>query len=196
MFFKKNANVPKEISDANVTQWYNTLSDRDKNKTLRYIGNADTSSQYRFFLSVAEAAENDENHKLASLLCEQCLSLKLTEMERFVASELLIESYIGSKRYDDAKLLCESNLSLYPSLRSQIMDMNGGTLPEKMSCRNRYVDILVGIESGYDDAFALLDRFLTMGLITKEDHAFRKQSLKIHRLQRSFDGVYTYGYKE
>jgi hypothetical protein len=196
VIFKKDAVIPKEISNAGVKAWYSSLSDQDKNRTSRYLPKAETSSPYRFFISVAAAAENDENHAFSASLCEQCLSLGSTEMERFVASELLIEAYIGAKRYNDAKLLCESNLSLFPSLSSELMKENGGSLPQKLNCRNRYVDILVGVESGYDDAFALLDRFLKMGLISKEDHAFRKQSLKIHRLQRSFDGVFTYSYKQ
>jgi hypothetical protein len=115
-------------------------------------------------------------------------------MQRFLITEMLIESCIGAKRYDDAKACCESNLLLYPKISAEFILMNGGKLPEKVCCRNRYIDVLVGIESGYDEAFALLERFLEMGMISEEEKAFRRQSLKIHRLQRSFDGIYTYDY--
>jgi len=195
MLFKKTPDVPKEISDSKMTKWYSSLSDQDKVRTNRYLDRADTSSSYHFISSVAAAAIADENHSFAALVCEEGLGHQLTDMQRFTINELMIDAYIGTKRYDDAKGVCESNLKLYPSVSKEIIADNNGSVPEKMNCRNRYVDIVVGVGSGYDEAFALLDRFFDMNLISKEDLTFRKQSLKIHRLQRSFDGVYTYTYK-
>jgi len=196
MMFRKDNDIPKEVREARVNAWYSSLDERDKNRLSRYLGVSDTSSSFSFYISAADAALKDENYAFAASLCEQCLKEKLSDMQIFSVNELLIDAYIGTKRYDDAKALCEKNLRIYPQLKDGILKANDGKIPEKMNCRNRYVDIVVGIESGYDFAFALLDRFLEMGLISEEDHAYRKQSLKIHRLQRSFDGVFTYSYKE
>ena len=199
MLFKKakevSEDIPEQIQKANVTQWYASLSDQDKVKTKRYLASADISSAHSFLSSVAAAALTDENYAFAALVCEECLKCDMSDTQRFAVIEMLIDAYIGSKRYDEAKEQCECNLSIYPFVSPDIMKKNNGSLPEKLNCRNRYIDIVVGIESGYDEAFRLLDRFFEMGLINEEDLALRKQSLKIHRLQRSFDGVYTYTYK-
>jgi len=178
-----------------LEKWYSSLSDRDKVRMERYVGKADTSSPHSFLLSVGSAALEDENYAFASTVLEECLVSADTDIKGFIVTELLIEACIGAKMYDRAKHHCENNLLLYPNVSADIKAMNNGSVPEKLNCRNRYVDIVVGIESGYDEAFGLLDRFLEMGLITKDDHTLRVQSLKIRRLQRSFDGVYTYTYK-
>jgi len=195
MLFRRASEVPKEVSDAKMTEWYHSLSEQDKNRTDRYLKDADTSSRCAFLSSLGDAALRDENWQFASFVHEECLRKELSAMQRFAVTESLIDSYIGTKRYDDAKRLCEDNLKLFASVRNEILKANGGSLPERLNCRNRYVDIVVGVESGYDEAFALLERFFDMGLISAEDLAYRKQSLKIHRLQRSFDGVFTYSYK-
>jgi len=194
MLFKKAAELPAEISEAGLDDWYGSLSEQDKLKMKRYLKDADTSSVYGFMSSVADSALKDENHAFAALICEECLKNKVTDMQTFLITETMIESYIGTKRYDDAKACCELNLSLYPKISSELISINGGKLPKKMCCRNRYIDVLVGIESGYDEAFRLLDRFFEMGMLDEEELTFRVQSLKIHRLQRSFDGIYTYDY--
>ena len=38
----------------------------------------------------------------------------------------------------------------------------------------------------------MLDKYHEMGLLNDEDLEYRRNSLKVHRLQRTFDGVYTY----
>ena len=194
MLFKKAADVPDAVKKAGLKDWYSALSEKDKVILNRYLGDADTSSVYGFMSSVADSAVRDENYAFSLSICEECLLGDITNMQRFLITEMLIESCVGVKRYDDAKARCESNLLLYPKISSEYLSMNGGKLPEKICCRNRYVDVLVGIESAYDETFALLERFLEMGMISEEEMAFRTQSLKIHRLQRSFDGIYTYDY--
>jgi hypothetical protein len=191
----RSEDIPKEISDAKLDEWYSSLSDQHKIMLNRYSKKADTSSGNSFLSSVADAALADNNYAFAVMICETCLACGTSKMQRFDNAETLIDAYIGMKRYDDAKRICEDNLELIPSVIDQIKARNNGKMPEKMNCRNRYIDVVVGIESGYDKAFELLDRFFSMNLISAEDLAFRKQSLKIHRLQRSFDGVYTYTYK-
>jgi len=186
----------EELKKTGLSGWYSSLQDRDRVRADRYLEKADTVSSTSCLSSMASAALDDENFQFSAALCEECLKNNMPAIERFDVTELLIEAYIGSKRYDDAKYQCECNLKLYPSVSKEIIARNNGTLPEKMNCRNRYVDVVIGIESGYDEAFRLLDRFLKMGLISKEDHAFRERSLRIHRLQRSFDGVYTFSYRK
>ncbi|MCL2712263.1 MAG: hypothetical protein FWD37_03175 [Methanomassiliicoccaceae archaeon] len=187
--------IPVKMKGTPSEKWYPSLSESNRIILNRYLENADLSSSFQFFRSVSDAALKDDNPSFAVFMCEECSRNELSGTERFDMNELLIDAYIGVKRYDDAKFLCEENLKLFPSVSEKIISRNG-SLPEKLNCRNRYIDIVVGIESGYDEAFALLERFFDMDLITKEDLAFRKQSLKIHRLQRSFDGVYTYSYKK
>ncbi|MDR0334650.1 MAG: hypothetical protein LBH69_02025 [Methanomassiliicoccaceae archaeon] len=196
MLFRKPSAIPKEVSDAAVTEWYSSLSDQDRTRLARYLNAADVSSAYSFLSSVASAALSDENYGFAASVCEECLRGACSGTETFRMTESLIEAYIGMKRYADARSLCENNLRLFPSVRDAILEANNGSLPGTIACRNRYFDIVVGVESGYDEAFALLDRFFEMGLIDAEDLAYRKQSLKIRRLQRSFDGVFTYSYKD
>ena len=177
-----------------LKEWFSSLSERDKVRMERYA-DPKAETPYRFLLSAGSASLEEENYAFASVVLEKCMGSAVSDIQMFDVTELLIDAYIGDKRYDEAKQQCERNLSLCPKISEQIKERNSGSLPEKMNCRNRYIDVVVGVESGYDEAFRLLDRFLDTGLISKEDHAFRTQSLKIHRLQRSFDGVYTYTYK-
>ena len=88
-----------------------------------------------------------------------------------------------------AKAMCCRNLDLYPIVSGRIVEENGG-VPQKLSCRNRLIDILVGVEGDYDDAYEVLDRYAEMGLINEAERDLRKQSLKIHRMQRSFDNIF------
>ncbi|MDR2866481.1 MAG: hypothetical protein LBV13_03655 [Methanomassiliicoccaceae archaeon] len=187
--------LPDSLRNA-LYDWRSSMSEQETVMLDRYSRNADRTSVPSFLLSAATAALTDENYRFAASAAEECLRNEISDIQRFDATESLIEAHIGTKRYDDAKVRCEDNLSLYPYVSGEIKARNGGTVPERMVCRNRYIDILVGTESAYDPALELLDRFLGMGMISAEDHAFRRQSLKIHRLQRSFDGVYTYTYKE
>ena len=193
MFLRKAA-VPDEISATGLGEWYSSLSDQDKIKLRRYLNDADTASRHACLSSVANAAVLDENYSFAVFVCEECMRYDMTDVQKFLLTETTIEAYTGAKRYDDAKRCCELNLSLYSKVSSDILKINGGKLPEKICCRSRYIDIVVGVESGYDEAFVLLDRFFNMGLIDEEELAYRKRSLMVHRLQRSFDGIYSYSY--
>ena len=48
------------------------------------------------------------------------------------------------------------------------------------------------MESQYEKAYEMLDRYHEMGLIDDDDLQYRRNSLKVHRMQRAFDGIYTY----
>ncbi|MBR6871173.1 MAG: hypothetical protein IKM91_06100, partial [Candidatus Methanomethylophilaceae archaeon] len=73
---------------------------------------------------------------------------------------------------------------------------NGGALPKEIKCRNRLIDILVGVECAYDDATSLLDDYVEIGILDPDELSYRKQSLKIHRMQKTFDSIYSYRPKQ
>lgn len=189
--FKRSRDVPEQVSAAGLGKWYASLDDQSRVKLGRYLGNMESDSPVSFFVSVMEKALEDENYPFAAFLGESALGEKMSDLQRFILTEHLIEGYIGSGMYDEAKGASYRNLDLYPKVKTDLISIDG-KIPEKMNCRNRLVDVLVGVESDYDTADKLLDRFYEMGLITKEDLDYRRQSLRVHRLQRTFDGVYTY----
>jgi hypothetical protein len=190
--FKRD--VPPEISSAGVSKWYSSLDDQNKVRSGRYLKDCDTSSKERFFISITDLALKDENYKFAAVIGDT-YDLKMVPYDRFLMNELLIDAYIGAERYDDAKRLCNAGLELFPKIEKEFKERNNG-IPQKMNCRNRLIDVLVGVEVNYDQAFIEFERFFKMGLIDREDYDFRVQSLKVHRLQRTFDGVYTFRKKE
>lgn len=189
--FKRSKDVPPEIAKANLSKWYSSLNDQNKVRLKRYIGDAETSSEISFLTSVMGSAIADENFSFAVVVGESASGMKMNDVQRFILTEHLIEGYIGVEMYEKAKASSLANLDLWPSVSSTFIGIDG-KVPEKMNCRNRLIDVLIGVESDYDTALKMLDRFFEMGLVSKEDLEFRRQSLKVHRLQRTFDGVYTY----
>ena len=188
----KRSSVPSGVSEAGLAKWYNSLDEKDVIRLERYIDRADTSSDIAFLTSVMELAATDENPKFSAFIGDSGRKMKMDDAKRFVFNEKLIESYMDAERYGDAKNVCMENLGLYPKISAEFLKMNNGILPEKMNCRNRLIDVMVGVDIDYDGAFVILDRFLEMGLVDDETHRLRTQSLRIHRMQRVFDGVYTY----
>lgn len=193
--FKRSHDIPAQVSESGMDEWYSKLDDQTKVKLKRYIDRAKTDSKMSFFISVMDAALADENYQFAAFMGKNASEEKISDLQRFILNEHLIESYMGTEEFDDAKKTSYDNLDLYPKIKADLIGIDG-KIPEKMNCRNRLIDVLVGVESDYDGANKLLDRFYDMELISKEDLDFRRQSLKVHRLQRAFDGVYTYRPKE
>jgi hypothetical protein len=192
VFFNKSKdNVPEEIHRAGVSEWYRGLSEQDRLKLGRYLSGIEAHNPCTFFTSLISAADADENYKFAASLRDVARGSVDTDYERFMLGEALIDPLIGAGMIDEAKAMCMAGIDLYPMVSGRILEESGGMIPEHLECRNRIIDILVGIESDYDGANALLDRFLEMGMIDEEEYGLRKQSLKIHRLQRTFDCVYT-----
>ena len=192
MLFRKDNKVPAEIKAVNAESWYNGLSDQDRMRLSRYLAGADTSSALGLFMSVAEKALSDENGRFAVDMCNAAYSeCDLTDYQRFKINEVLIDAYMDTERYEDAKAACEINLGLFPSIKEELI-AEYGSVPEKLSFRNRYIDVIVGIDSSYDLAFEMLKKYNEMGILSDKDLAYRTESLKTHRLQRIFDGVYTY----
>ena len=191
MLFRKSAEVPAKIREAKIESWYSKLGDQDRMKLSRYLESADGSSHYAFFSSTTDAALADENPKFAVTLCEQAYGFELTDYQKFCMNERLIEAYIGAARYDDVKAACAANFDMFPSIRDELVRENG-CIPKKLNFRNRYIDIIVGVDSSYDLAFEMLEKYNKMGILDDDELQFRVNSLKTHRLQRVFDGVYSY----
>ena len=186
------AEIPSKIVKVGLSDWYGKLSDTDKVKMNRYLDKSDDTSAYTFLLSMIRLASADENYKFGLTLCLATNDLTLNAYERFLVNEEFIDVLIGREMYEDAKNVCDINLSIYPIVKDFVLADNGGVVPEKLNFRNRYIDIIVGVECQYDKAFEMLDKYCEMGLISKEDLGYRKNSLLTHRLQRTFDGIYTY----
>lgn len=184
--------TPNKVVQANLADWYHGLSDTDRVKLGRYIDSVDPSSQFTFFLSLIRATVADENYRFGLSLCISTSPMPFTNYERFLINEEFIDVLIGRSMYDDAKNVCDINLRLFDTVRDDILSDNGGVFPDRLAFRNRYIDIIVGVEYQYDLAFQMLDRYNEMGILSDEDLVFRKNSIRTHRLQRTFDGVYTY----
>ena len=192
MSLNKESVIPAEIKDVGLEEWYSGLSDQNKIRLGRYLSNATCSSQIEFLMSIIKASLVDENYSFAILLCQDAYNLEMADIQAFLVNEELIDAYIGAERYDDAKAACRANLELFPTVSEEYIKINNGKLPARINFRNRMIDVLVGVESDYDAAYEMLEVYFRMGLLSEEDLKLRKQSLKIHRLQRSFDSIYTY----
>ena len=183
-----NRGVPKEISAVKLKKWFKSLDERDGNRISRYTSGADTSSQIAFITDIMSKANAEENYAVALIAGEFGNSLDMNEDERFDFLNEYIESLFFSGDSCRAKDLCHENLELVPKV---LTSMTAEGIPERMPCRNRLIDILVGVEGDYDGANEMLVRFNEMNILSDEDLEFRIQSLRIHRLQRTFDSVFT-----
>ncbi len=193
MFFKKD--VPAEVSAVKLSKWYSTLDDRNKVRLSRYVSGADTSSKAAFLKDIMSKANAEENYAAAVVVGEFAETQKFNDMERFYLNEEYIEALFGNNDIKNAKDMCLRNLDLVSGLHLNII-CEGEDIPENISCRNRLIDILVGVETDYDGAQAMLERFNEMKILSDEDLAYRKQSLKVHRLQRTFDSIFSYEFTE
>jgi hypothetical protein len=196
MILNKQKDVPEEISKVKMIEWYSGLRDQEKVKVKRYFKDADLSSALSFSLSIMKAAVHEENNSVAVLVGENILKSRLSGIDRFCVLEEIIPAYFGVRRYDDCLRCCEEGLALIPSIMKKIKKRNGGSLPEKIQCRNYTINVLVGAYGKYDEGDNALDRFFEMGIISEEDVIYRKQSHKVHKLQRTFDGVFSVKLKD
>ncbi len=193
MLFKKESKAPESIKNLGLNTWYSSLDDKNRMKLSRYIESADASSKLSFFMSITSKALEDDNPRFAVFMCQQAYEvLDLADYEMFKVNELIIDAYIGDQKYEDAKAACNANLELYPKIKEEFLKDNNGVLPKKINFRNRYIDIIIGIDSAYDLGFEMLDKYNQMGLLDDEELEYRRNSLRTHRLQKLFDSVYTY----
>lgn len=188
--------APQKVIEAGLEEWFSSLSEMDRVKVGKYIDKTDSSSGFTLLLTLVRAAIADENYRLGLSVCTSTSAMPFDAYQRFLLNEEFIEVLAGREMYEDAKNVCNINLQMFDSVRDRILAENGGFYPDRLAFRNRYIDIIVGVESQYDEGYRMLDRYHEMGLLSDEDHEYRKNSLKIHRLQRTFDGVYTYRIKD
>ena len=188
--------IPMKVEEAGLVDWYQALSDLDRVKLKKYIDKTDSSSQFSFLISLIRAAVSDENYRFGVSLCISTSPMPFNAYERFLINEEFIEALVGREMYEDAKNVCGINFQLFDSVRDNILADNGGKFPERLVFRNRFIDVIVGVEYQYDLAFEMLDKYNKMGILSDEDLEYRRNGIKTHRLQRTFDGVYTYRKKD
>jgi hypothetical protein len=188
--------IPAEISAVGLEDWYGSLNDMNKVKVKRYLGCIDTTSKQAFFVDLMKRSSADANYGLSVIAGEYALSLDLSDFDRFMVTEAYIDGLFGAEKFDELKVQCCNNLDLFPGIRDQFLDYNGGELPKTILCRNRLIDVMVGVDSDYEGAYEALDGFVSLGIMNEDELAYRKQSLKIHRMQRTFDNVFSYRPKE
>ncbi len=188
--------IPAEIAAVNLNDWYDSLNDINKVKVKRYLNCIDTTSAQDFLVDLMRRSSDDHNYKLSVLAGEYALSHDLPDYDRFMVTEAYIDGLFGAESYEEMKVQCCNNLDLFPAIRDRFLEENGGELPKTIYCRNRLIDVLVGVESDYDTAFETLDEFVRIGILSEDELNYRKQSLKIHRMQKTFDNVFMYRPKE
>ena len=188
--------MPAEISAVGLVEWYDSLNDMNKVKVKRYLNCIDTTSKQSFLVDLMIRSSNDANYGLSVLAGEYALSQDLSDYDRFKVTEAYIDGLFGAEKYDELKDQCCKNLDLFPSIKDEFLEDNGGVLPKTIYCRNRLIDTMVGIDSDYEGATQALDEFVAIGIMDEEELNYRKQSLKIHRMQRTFDSVFSLRPKE
>ena len=191
--FKKDGKVPAEVKKAKLEDWYAGLDDQSRIKAARYTAGITETSPYGFLKEMISKALADENYVFSVKLCEDTYAnVDMTDIQKFDINELLIVAYCGCERNDDVKAACEANFELFPKVKAELSSRNGGQYPVTLEFRNQYINVIVGVESNYDLAFQMLEKYNQMGILSDEDLVYRKNSLTTHRLQKMFDGVYTY----
>ncbi|MDR3282826.1 MAG: hypothetical protein LBS92_04355 [Candidatus Methanoplasma sp.] len=188
MLFKRS-DVPMEVSKAGMSEWYKGLSEQDKVRASRYSSGSDTTSVASFALSFMRKANDEANYGISAGIGEHVVRT-VKGMERFKVLEELIAADFGRSEYDRCLERCEEGLAMIPELLGRLKESNGNNVPERLVCRNSKINVLVGVRFDYDAADAALEEFHKLGILSSEDLEFRKRSLKVYRLQRSFDGVF------
>lgn len=191
-----DSDIDKRIKDAGLGDWCSTLAPEAIRILSRYTGRLEEGQGPKSsLLKMAQAANEEENHKFAILLAEEGLKVDGDSLEHYLLLEEMILAHAELNRLADAKQYCEMGLELIPEVLESLKESNGGEVPKDMACRNRMIDIVVGIEGDYERAGELLGLYLDMGLIDQKELDYRTQSLKIHRLQRTLDSVYSVRFK-
>ncbi len=179
-----------------LSEWFDTLNDLDKVKVKRYLNCIDTTSPQNFLVDLMKRSSEDHNYGLSVVAGQYALSKELSDYDRFIVTEAYIDGLFGAEKFEEVKVQCCNNLDLFPTIKDIFIEENGGQLPKTIYCRNRLIDEMVGVESDYDGAMEALDEFVRIGILGEDELAFRKQSLKIHRMQKTFDNVFIYRPKE
>jgi len=182
--------VPAEITATGLDDWYNSLNDMYKVRVKRYLKCIDTSSKQNFLVDLMVRSSEDHNYKLSVLAGQYALEQDLCDYDRFRVTEAYIDGLFGAEQYDEMKVQCCNNLDLFSSVKERFIYENGGELPKTIYCRNRLIDVLVGVDYDYEKAIESLDEFVAIGILDESELDYRKQSLKIHKMQMSFDNIF------
>lgn len=185
MFKKRDA--PGSVKGAGLAKWYAGISDQDRVRVGRYADGISADSPVVFFAEAVEAAIKDGNWSFAVFLVEQAYAFGPDDPASFQLNEGLIEAYYHLERYEDALAACDANMALFPKVSK-----DPAAAGREYMFRNRQIDIRIGVYGEYDRCQALLEEFVGMGAMPADELPFRKNSLKIHRMQRVLDGVYSY----
>ena len=188
--------TPAEISAVGLNEWYASLNDMNKVKVKRYLNCIDTTSKQDFLVDLMMRSGKDSNYGLSVMAGQYALSQDLSDYDRFKVTEAYIDGLFGAEKFDELKVQCCNNLDLFPKIKDEFLDDNGGVLPKTIYCRNRLIDVMVGVDSDYEGATDALDSFAEIGIMDPDELAYRKQSLKIHRMQKTFDNVFSLRPKE
>ena len=191
-----NDTVPVEVSKVGLEDWYLSLNDINRVKVKRYLPKINAEDPAAFLLDLMMLSIDDHNFGLSVTVGMYADSHESDPLNRFYIRDGVIEGLAGMEKYEDAKRICRANLELFPAIRDRFLEDNGGALPTRIACRNRYIDILVGVDANYDEAIPLLDEFVRISILNEDELEFRKNSLRIHKMQRSFDNVFNYHPKE
>lgn len=183
---------PAKVREAGLAKWYYSLTDADRVKLGRYLDYADASSKGAFMASVEMQAVEDHNYAFAVLVGEHALAESLTPAERFSANEGLVLAYFNLPDYDSCVAACDTGLAQLrdPAVMEALRAKNRGQLPAVLHCRSCKLNVVVGVRYDYDEGERILDQYLADGLIDAKELFYRKQSIKIFRLQKTFDGIY------
>ena len=188
--------TPAAICSVGLNDWYDSLNDVNKVKVNRYLDSINTSSKQDFLVDLMKRSSEDHNYKLSILAGQYALTQDLSDYDRFKVTEAYIDGLFGAEDVEEMKVQCRKNLDLFPKIKDRFLADNGGELPKTIYCRNRLIDGMVGLQSDYDGAMEALDEFVRIGILEESELAYRKQSLKIHRMQKTFDNVMMYRPKE
>ncbi|MDD2626381.1 MAG: hypothetical protein PHT00_01855 [Candidatus Methanomethylophilus sp.] len=182
---------PAKIRAVGLTKWYDGLGDFNRVKLGRYLEYADASSADTFLVSVAAQAVKDHNYAFAATAARYAAEVLTDPISLFDVNEQLVLALFNLKQYDECDAACEAGLARLTD-EAVMAHVKGkkGVLPEALNCRNYKLNVAVGIHYDYDEGNRILDRFLEQGLIDAEEAACRKQSIKIFRLQKTFDGIF------
>jgi hypothetical protein len=183
--------TPAEITAVGLEEWFGSLNDMDKVKVKRYLNCIDTTSKQNFLVDLMKRSSDDHNYKLSVMAGKYALSHELTDYDRFVVTEAYIDGLFGAEDFEETKVQCCNNLDLYPSVKDRYIEEQGGELPKTIYCRNRLIDVMVGVDGDYDGATEALEEFVKIGILDASELDYRKQSLKIHKMQRTFDGIFS-----
>ena len=188
--------IPAEISAVKLDDWFDSLNDMNKVKVKRYLNCIDTTSPQNFLVDLMIRSSMDHNYGLSVIAGQYALSKDLSDYDRFMVTEAYIDGLFGAENYEEMKVQCCNNLDLFPTIKDRFLKENDGELPKTIYCRNRLIDVLVGVESDYEQAYEVLDEYVKIGILNEDELNYRKQSLKIHRMQKTFDNVLIYRPKE